>query len=259
MNRQNSHKLNYILKIWPKGTVAVSSWLKKQGVYRQLIETYKKSNWVDTIGHGAFKHAGDNIDWSGGLYALQEQLKLNVHVGGRSALELQGYTHFVPLGKNYPVFLFGLKRYLPVWFREYQWKQPVKYVYTNCFPYKDEIGLTKQDMRRYSITLSSPELGIMEVFYLVDKDETYEHAYLLMEALKTLRPAVVQTLLEKTSSVKVKRLFMHFAEKFNHPWVKYLDLKKVDFGKGKRVIDEGGQFDSKYNISVPKINIQEEE
>ncbi len=75
-----------------------------------------------------------------------------------------------------------------------------------------------------------------------------------MEGLKTLRPAVVQELLEKTASIKVKRLFMHFAEKFNHPWLKHLDLEQVDFGKGKRVIAKGGQFDSKYNISVPKVN-----
>ena len=255
MNRQNSHKLNYLLKAWPKGTVAVSCWLKEQGVYRQLSEIYEKSAWIESIGHGAFKHSGDSLDWPGGLYALQKQLKLNVHVGGRSALELQGYMHFIPLGENHPVFLFGLKRFLPVWFKQYQWKQPMKYVYTNCFPYKDKIGLTEKDMGGYSITLSSYELAIMEVFYLVDKDETYEHASLLMEGLKTLRPAVVQELLEKTTSIKVKRLFMHFADKFNHPWVNYLNLENVCFGKGKRVIGKGGNFDSKYNISVPKISI----
>ena len=49
------------------------------------------------------------------------------------------------------------------------------------------------------------ELSIMEVLYLVDKNETYEHASLLMEGLKTSRPGVVQELLEKTTSIKVKR------------------------------------------------------
>ena len=255
MNGQNGHKLNYLLKTWPKGTVAVSSWLKSHGVYRQLSEVYEKSSWIEPIGHGAFKHSEDNVDWPGGVYALQEQLELNVHVGGRSAMELQGHMHFVPLGEKYPVFLFGLKRFLPVWFREHQWKQQVNYVYTNAFPYKEKIGLTKKDMGAFSITLSSSELSIMEVLYLVDKNETYEHASLLMEGLKTLRPTVVQELLEKTSSIKVKRLFMHFAEKYNHSWVKHIKVSKVNFGKGKRVIGKGGNFDSKYNISVPKINI----
>ena len=255
MSRQNGHKLNYLLKAWPKGTVAVSFWLKKQGVYRQLSEIYEKSSWIEPIGHGAFKHSEDNVDWPGGLYALQDQLNLDVHVGGRSAMELQGHMHFVPLGEKYSVFLFGRKRFLPVWFRDYKWKQSVSYFYTNAFPYKEKIGLTKKDMGNFSITLSSKELAMMEVLYLVDKSETYEHASLLMEGLKTLRPAVVQELLERTSSIKVKRLFMHLAEKFYHPWVKYIKLSDVNFGKGKRVIGKGGNFDSKYNISVPKINI----
>lgn len=252
MNRQKQHKLNYLLKVWPKGTVAASHWLKKQGVYRQLAGTYEKSDWIESIGYGAFKRSGESIGWAGGLYTLQQQLKLNIHLGGRSALELQGYMHFVPLGKSHPVFLFGLKRFLPAWFKKYRWEQPVKYVYTNGFPYKDKIGLTTKDMGEYSIILSSSELAIMEVLYLVGKEETYEHASLLMEALKTLRPVVVQELLEKTVSIKVKRLFMYFAEKFNHSWVNHLNLEKVDFGKGKRVIGKGGKFDSKYNISVPK-------
>jgi len=255
MNRQNLHKLNNLLKIWPKGTVAVSCWLKRQGVYRQLSKVYEKSSWIEPIGHGAFKHSGDNVDWTGAVYALQEQLNLDVHVGGRSALELQGHMHFVPMGENYPVFLFGLKRFLPGWFRKYPWKQPVKYFYTNSFPYKETEVFTKKEMGAYSITLSSRELAIMEVLFLVDKNEAYEHAAFLMEGLKTLRPAVVQELLEKTSSIKVKRLFMHFAQQYDHPWLKYIKVGNINFGSGKRVIGQGGRFDPKYNISVPRINM----
>ena len=255
MNGQKLHKLNNLLKAWPKGTVATSSWLKKQGVYRQLSAIYEKSSWIEHIGHGAFTHSGDKVDWTGGVYALQEQLNLNVHVGGRTALELQGYMHFVPLGENYSVFLFGLKRFLPSWFKQYQWRQPVNYVYTNCFPYENKMGVTTKNMGTYSITLSSRELAIMEVLYLIGKNETYEHASLLMEGLSMLRPALVQELLEKSSSIKVKRLFMHFAEHYNHPWVKHIKFSNINFGKGKRVIGEGGYFDSRYNISVPKIKV----
>jgi hypothetical protein len=255
MNGQNVHKLNNLLKVWPRGTVAVSSWLKTQGVYRQLSEAYVKSSWIDSIGHGAFKHSEDPVDWPGGVYALVEQLNLHVHVGGRSALELQGHMHFVPLGENYPVYLFGLTRFLPVWFREQKWKRPVSYVHTSVFPYNEKAGLTRKDMGSFSITLSSRELAIMEVLYLVDQNETYEHAALLMEGLNTLRPDLVQELLEKTSSIKVKRLFMHFAEKFDHSWFKRVKKAKINLGKGKRVIGGGGNFDSKYNLSVPKINL----
>ncbi len=255
MDRQTPHKLNHLLKNWPKGTVAVSPWLKRQGIYRQLSKTYEKSSWIEPVGHGAFIHSGDKVDWSGGLYALQEQLNLDVHAGGRTALELQGQMHFVPLGENYPVFIFGLRRLLPGWFKQCPWKQTINYVYTNSFPYESKTGLTKKDMGAYSITLSARELAIMEVLYLVGRDETYEHASLLMEGLNTLRPGLVQELLEKSTSIKVKRLFMHLAERFNHPWVKYIKVANIDLGKGKRVIGEGGHFDSRYNISVPGKNI----
>ena len=253
MNIQRKQIINQLLKSWPKGTVAVSLWLRSQGVSRQLAKVYQKSSWITPIGQGAFIRLDDKVDWAGGVYALQGQLNLPVHVGGRTALYLQGIVHFVPMGKDHPVFLFGNERFLPLWFREHHWNQPVKYIYTNSFSYKKN-AFTNKEMGAYAITLASRELAILEVLYLVDKEESFENAVRLMEGLNTLRPALVQELLEQCSSIKVKRLFMHLAEHFNHPWVKHLKVAKLDFGKGKRVIAQGGQFNNKYQISVPKID-----
>jgi hypothetical protein len=91
----------------------------------------------------------------------------------------------------------------------------------------------------------------MEVMYNIPRDASFEEAALLMEGLTTLRPRMLQGLLEQCRSVKVKRLFMYLAEDCNHAWVKKLDVSKVDFGKGKRMIVKGGRFNSKYNITVP--------
>jgi hypothetical protein len=66
---------------------------------------------------------------------------------------------------------------------------------------------------------------------------------------------MLQPLMEQSGSVKVKRLFMVLAEDFNHTWVKKLDVSKVDFGKGKRMIVKGGRFDATYNITVPVNNL----
>jgi len=102
----------------------------------------------------------------------------------------------------------------------------------------------------WSIRLSAPELAMMEFLYLVPGRESFSEASLLMDGLATLRPGVVQSLLEQCRSVKVKRLFMFLAERHNHPWVKRLHLSKVDFGRGKRMIVKGGRFDAKYRITV---------
>ena len=42
-----------------------------------------------------------------------------------------------------------------------------------------------------------------------------------------------------------------FAERHKHSWLKELDRKSVDLGKGKRMIVRGGKLDTKFNITVP--------
>ncbi|PIW85457.1 MAG: hypothetical protein COZ32_06905 [Nitrospirae bacterium CG_4_10_14_3_um_filter_53_41] len=252
MNSQNRSKLNQILRAWPQGTVAVHSWLSERGVYRQLVDAYRKTAWLDRLGRGAFIREGDSVDWTGGLYAVQEQLGLSIHGGGKTALQIQGYAHYLPLGKDTLVSLFGSPgEKLPVWFRKHDWGVKLRYTTTKLFPPQGNPGITIKEMGAYSIRLSSPERAIMELLYYVPRGESFEEARLLMEGLTTLRPGLVQTLLEACGSVKVKRLFMYLTEVCNHAWVKKLDLSKIDFGKGKRMIVTGGRLDPKYKISVP--------
>ena len=254
MTGETGSKINKLLKIWPSGAVAVLAWLEKQGVYQQLVHEYEKTSWLRRIGRGAYAKAGDKVEWTGGLYAMQEQMALPVHAGGKTALQMQGYAHFLPLGKGVTVTLFGLPDVkLPMWFKQYRWGVRVRYVTTNLFAGLENRGLTKKRMGFYDASVSTPERAIMEVLHGVPKEESYEEAMLLMEGLTTLRPVLVQTLLEHCASVKVKRLFMVLAERCQHSWVKRLDLSKVDFGKGKRMLVRGGRFDSKYNITVPDM------
>jgi Transcriptional regulator, AbiEi antitoxin, Type IV TA system/Transcriptional regulator, AbiEi antitoxin N-terminal domain len=247
-------KINRLVKAWPNETVAVSSWLEKHGAYQQLVHKYETTAWLRRIGQGAYAKAGDKIEWPGGLYALQQELELPIHAGGKTALQMQGYAHFLPMGKGTSVSLFGPPdTKLPAWFRNYRWGVKVRYTTTNLFSGQvDQGGLTNKDMGSYVIKVSAPERAIMEVLYGVPLIDSYEEARLLMEGLTTLRPRVVQRLLENCASVKVKRLFMLLAEQCQHPWVRKLDLSKIDFGKGKRTLVKGGRFDPKYKITVPK-------
>jgi hypothetical protein len=222
------------------------------GVYRQLVAAYHKTAWLNRVGRGAFMRADDPIDWTGGLYAIQTQMGLFIHIGGKTALQMHGYAHFLPLGTGAPVSLFGLtEAKLPTWFRRYDWGVEISYFTTNLFHQAPLLGLTTKLMDTYSITLSAAERAIMEVLYLIPQAESFEEAKLLMEGLTTLRPHLVQSLLEICHSVKVKRLFMLLADRCHHPWLEQLDLSRVEFGKGKRVIGEGGRFNAKYQISVP--------
>ena len=58
--------------------------------------------------------------------------------------------------------------------------------------------------------------------------------------------------MEKCESVKVKRVLLYLAEKLQLPFLKKINLKKIDLGKGKRVVCKSGVFDPKYSITVPR-------
>lgn len=244
-------KLNHLLTNWPRGGIYTASWLQKQGIPSVLTKKYRDSQWIEAVGRGAMKRKGDKVDWTGGLWAIQKQLGLAIHAGGKTALELSGYGHFLNLGSQAITLFAAPSVKLPVWFKQYNQELRIEYFTTNLFGRSPRLGLTSKDLDYFSIQISTPERAIMEVLYLVPQQQSYEEAWLLAEGLATLRPNLVQKLLESCTRVKVKRLFMYIAEAQRHPWVKRLDLDRVDFGSGKRLIVKGGSLDPKYQIVVP--------
>lgn len=242
-------KINQLLQDWPTHAVATLRWLKSKGVDRRLADKYVQSGWLIRLGHGAYLRAGSSVDWPGGVQTLQTQLGLDIHPGAITAIELRGYAHYLALGGR-EVILFGKAGMkLPAWFAEHQWTQPVTLVTTGVFTSDDATASPLQfdEVELYVATL---ERAAFEMMYLVPKRQSYEEALQVMESLTSLRPPVVQQLLESCSSVKTKRLFMHAAERLNHQWVKRLDLSKVDFGSGRRTIHAGGRLDNKYDLVV---------
>ncbi|MBI4062974.1 MAG: type IV toxin-antitoxin system AbiEi family antitoxin [Elusimicrobia bacterium] len=244
-------KLSQLLANWPTGMVAVHSWLQKHGVSRLLANYYHKAGWVHRIGRGAYARLEDKVDWTGGLHAIQYQMGCPVHVGGKRALELQGYAHFLRMREGGAVRLYAPRgTRLPQWLRRYDWGINFAYTAANLFAGKTETGLTEKAVGDFSIRLSAPERAMLELLNDVPNSQSFEESRLLMGGLATLRPDLTQTLLEACRSVKAKRLFLFLAEEAGHAWVKQLDLKRVYLGKGKRSIIKGGHFDPKYQITV---------
>ncbi|MBU2575025.1 MAG: type IV toxin-antitoxin system AbiEi family antitoxin [Elusimicrobia bacterium] len=244
-------KLNTLVNGWPKGVVIVAGYFRKLGISRQLSGVYKRSNWIAAIGRGAYIRPGEKLHWTGGVYALQAQLGLPVHAGGKTALQMQGYRHFLPF-RGGVVCLFGEpKTRLPGWFLRYKWGDSIRYAATGLFTGKPERGLVDRPVGEYILKISSPEKAMLELLYQVPGDESFEEAMLLMQGLATLRPVLTQELLQDCASVKAKRLFLYMAETCAHPWFKKLDLSKIGLGSGKRVIVPAGRLASGYNITVP--------
>lgn len=253
MNSDSSSKIKHLLLNWPGGTVATSTWLAKQGVYQQLAYQYERSGWLRKIGCGAYARLSEAVEWTGAVYAMQEQLKLPVHVGGKTALALKGFTYFVSVSENETIYLFGKPDVnLPSWFTDFKWKQKYEYKTTTLFGEKDKLGITTHSLGSYSIHISSPERAIMEALYLVSGENDLEEVMNILETLRTLRSKLVQDLLETCRSIKVKRLFLALAERTSQTWFKDINIKKINLGKGKRQMIPGGVWNKKYQITLPK-------
>jgi hypothetical protein len=244
-----STKINQLLQQWPSGNVATGRWLANLGIDRRLADKYVQSGWLERLGYGAYTRAGAAVDWLGAVHALQTQLGLSLHPGGRTALELRGYTHYLPFGVR-PAVLFGSPgTKLPAWFLAQSWARSVTLV-TTGFLEGVERSTSPISVHAIDLEVATCERAALEMMYLVPRRQSYEEAFQLLESLTFLRPRVVQELLECCTSVKAKRLFMHAAERVNHPWLQYLDLSGVDFGSGRRTIHAGGRLDRKYDLVV---------
>jgi len=253
MTSKKTSKMNQVFRKWPKGTVATQAWLSQLGVSSKLANWHVGSGWLVRFGARAFTQPGDQVDWRGGLYALQTQLGLTVHVGGRTALELQGLSHFVPLGRQKRVILVSDQpEQLPAWFRNYRWDASLEHRCLSLFERVPDKATTKLDCGGFEVVASSAERAVMEQMRLARTNDDVEQAYQLMEGLSTLRPNVVQALLVNCRSVKVKRLFLWSAETVGHAWFGRLASSQVDLGKGKRQLYRGGLLDPKYQITVPE-------
>lgn len=247
----NYSKLSKMMQEYPKGLVLLSSWLVSEGYSYELQQQYRKSGWLKSIGKGAMVKSGDPLLLSGALSAFQFQAKINIHYGGRSALELQGVSHYLQLGKS-EVTLFALgQTKSPSWFAENKWDEDYKIFKSSLFK-NDTIGLVDYQSAGLEHRISTSARAMIECLSLCPNEFSLTEAYELMEGLSTLRPKMVQEILEDCKSIKAKRLFLYFAERAGHSWFKYIDQTKIDLGSGNRSFAGDGALVGKYKLVLPK-------
>ena len=193
-------------------------------------------------------------------------------VGGKTALDLQGFAHYLPK-RTTEIHLYGPKA-PPSWLKKLPLK--IRFNYHNSqklFPEPSAKMSHSLDIERakaaadtrsgglftiepwgqwsWPLTLSSPERAVLEALDELPDRESFEQMDKLMEELTGLRPRRLQKLLTDCRNVKVKRLFLFFADRHKHAWLKHLDKEKVDLGTGKRMVAKGGRLDHTYQITVP--------
>lgn len=251
MNAIQKKKLNSLVLSTPRGVVLSVSWLKSCGYSLSLLQSYRDSRWLKSIGYGACIFHGDKVDHFGGLYSLQAHNGSSIHIGGRSALSLLGKAQYLELHpKSVLLFSSSEDPCLPLWFSEYDWGLEIKRYSTDFLP--PNLGLVDFEVKEFSVKISGAARALMECLYLTPKYQDLTECLELMEGMHQCNPRKVQKLLVHCSSIKVKRLFLYLAEKVGHTWFDFLDLSKINLGKGNRKLIEQGYLDKKYLITLPR-------
>jgi hypothetical protein len=243
-------KINLLLQDIPPGVVLLSSWLCSKGYPYALQQRYRKSGWLTAIGKGAMKRSGDTVTLAGAIFSLQHQTGMMIHIGGRTAMGMQGLAHYIELYAKESLLFAPRGVKLPVWLQNNTWDTKPILINTAVLP--PETGLTQFTEVGLEIQISNPIRAIIECLEMVPDRFSMEEAYELMEGLSFLNPAVVQSVLEQCNSVKVTRLFLFLANKAGHNWLEDIRADKLNTGSGKRVISPNGTYIPEYQITVPK-------
>ena len=254
MNIRKDKKLNQMIRAIPEGVAVPSTWLSENGYSPQLVRKYVQSGWLTHLGSRVYARPGQPVNWEGVILGLQRLGKLQLHLGGVSALNRQGLAHYLSLSGDAAVNVWGQDR-APGWVEQVPLDVRWHFHRRKLFEEDMEESWVKlpTQVRDWSIQGSAPERAILEVLCQVDETPaSFSFAAELFEGLTALRPAVVNTLLQSCLHNEAKRLFLFLANHYDYPWMKRVDVDAVDLGRGKRLVTRGGKLDKRYQITVPE-------
>jgi hypothetical protein len=222
MGQQDVQNLKVLLSL-PSGIVLLPGYLERLGFSFEYQVRYLQQGLLEQVGSGSLKKCNDVITWVGALYALQYEEGLPVHIGAESSLALQGCAHYIRLG-NPAVFIFLPPRTnLPRWFTSHQWPSKFRVIKGDISASQE--GFTTWKYLDMPIRISMPERAIFECLHLVPRKKmSFDECKYLMEGLCTLRPSVLQKLIDSGMTPKLKRQFLHLAKKERHAWLDRLEI-----------------------------------
>lgn len=268
-------KLNWLEQHLAEGLLVDAAWLQRHGYSSALRSQYVSADWLQQPARRVYRRPRGGLTWQQVVVSLQTLLDRPLAVGGRTALELQGFAHYVPHTRA-EIHLYGPDG-PPSWVH----KLPLdaRFVYHNdarlfskqtvsaAFLHIDRSlnseerkpatashgGLAVQSWGQWGwpLIVSTPERAVLELLDELPARESFHQAEKLMEALTNLSPRRLQSLLVDCRSIKVKRLFFFFADRHEHAWVRRIDKSAIDLGRGKRMLVKGGRFDAAHQITVP--------
>ncbi|HCF1525282.1 type IV toxin-antitoxin system AbiEi family antitoxin domain-containing protein [Pseudomonas aeruginosa] len=202
----------------PRGAPFDLATLSQFGVSPQLAAHYADGGWLVRLAQGVYAFPNDDFGVYGALKLLQQRVP-GLHVGGKSALALQGVRH--NLGRD-TLVLWGDNRFaLPTWFTL---RFPTRYAYARLFDWPDtslaSTTLTTPPGLPGHLQVSVPERAVLELLYEAGVKQSLEEARNVFDGLRSPRKDVLGQLLSSCTSVKAVRLFL--------TWARETSLVEVD-------------------------------
>lgn len=277
MTTQTEGKLNFLQRTLPDGLLVDAAWMERHGYSTSLRSQYVNNGWLVQPTRGTFKRPRGVLTWEKAVISLQTLMARPLIVGGRTALELQGFGHYLSPGGLQVIHLHG-REAPPNWLAKLPLDVKFAFHRSQALFRADPVtkGLTSvawdiefnsgqhpgalaggevrafRTDAEWPLTISTAERAFLEMLDELPARETFHNVDMIAEGLRNLSPRRVQKLLEDCRSIKVKRLFFWFAERHGHRWLNQIDRERVSLGSGKRVLVKGGRLDPKYLITVPE-------
>ena len=268
MCAKRMQKLKVVLDAVPAGFLVDSAWLAANGVAYESSRDYVNRGWLERVSRGVFRRpapfasATDAIDWRACILSTQHIMRYDIHVGGMTALNLQGYSHYLYLGGNPPVSVYG--KTMPKWLHRLPLDAKIKARNVSLFSdpslglKNDDVDLSNTLPWDWKLKMSAPERAVMETMDGLPRRESFHMLDMAFQSLSNLRPRLLSALLHSCRKVKVRRLFFAFADRYEHAWRKYLNSEEFDLGSGDRALFKGGVMHPRYRITVPKEFVETE-
>ena len=285
MKHKKSKLLIRLHQLLPEGLLADAAWLNAAGYSSSVRSRYVTSGWLQPITRGVFRRPQYRpgiedvtapLLWQHVVVSLQLILKQPIVVGGRTVLELDGLDHNASAGLT-EIHLYGEQR-APNWLCRLPFE--TSFVFHNAQKlFREEpminafenletamagdqpsqlatihgsltwIHFGNED---WPIVISTRERAILEVIDEIPNRGTFHQADVLMEGLVSISPRRMNRLLSECRSIKVRRLFLWFADRHRHAWVEQINRSEVDLGSGDWILFKGGNIDKKYHITIPE-------
>jgi hypothetical protein len=199
----------------PRGRPFRTHDLARLGISSALAYRYLQSGWIEKLGRGTFKFAGDELRRDDCLEFLSREIP-RLHVGGKTALAWHGFRHNVTAQER--VELWGPRnKVLPGWFKgQFRMRLTTRILFD--LRLKADFGVQAVPNRPPGVKVSAPERALLEMLSDVGVQQEVEEARQIMETVRTPREELLLPLLRSCRQNKVLLLTVIWSRQLELPW-----------------------------------------